>query len=178
MINSHRSTPRWMCSATTTIAIAVALSTLMGGCRNPTTSTASCVLSADSDATFALTRRNGSVEISQTTDNEPTELASLGEQTARRGALVVNGGDDATVIVIGPSEMTHVHTTSLPDFETRACEGTELSVAAFSVPAGADVTVRGFDESEDQLFELSTVITANGSNVIAQIGTPPATSPG
>jgi hypothetical protein len=161
-----------LAAATTFVLLAI------GGCAHASLPSASCTFSSDSGAAFALVATSGSgVHLSQTADDESTELASMGEQTARRGALVVNGGDDATVIVVGPSEMTHVHTTPLPDLETRPCAGTELSVAAFSVPVGADVTVRGYDESEGLLFELSTVITASGSNVIAQIGTPP-TKPG
>lgn len=135
-----------------------------------------CRTASDGGATFVVTSSTGSVSVAQQEDDGLRRLASVGEAQASQGALVFGvDGVDATMIVLGPTEMASVAIRGVSDTSAANCEAPALSVAALSVRRGETVTVDGLDADGDALFSRTERVPEDGSGVIAQVGPPPTT---
>jgi hypothetical protein len=157
---------------------AVVIVASANGCRTADLAGTPCLLTSASGAEFELRARGAAIEISQRTSDGIVALTSLGTTPASQGSLVVSSGDAgesmATVVVLGPPDMTRASVSGQADVVSSSCKAAGIAAAAIPVEMGASVTVAGYDVGGSRLFERSTTVTESGG-VVAPVGSPPAT---
>lgn len=159
-------------------AVVLTVVALTNGCGGADQGTSPCVVSSPSGPEFEVRGRGAAVEVSERTSDGDVTLASMGKEQAGLGSLVVSSGDagdaDATIVVLGPSEMTRVSISGRADVAASVCKQAAISAAAILVGIGSSVTVVGYDADDTVLFERYTTVTESGG-VVAPIGSPPTT---